>query len=72
MLASFFYGYVITQVLGGVLSDRTSPKLLFGCGLSVLIILTILTPISCGVVIRDIKIFGICAVRFGLRDRKDL
>ena len=34
VLASFFYGYISTQIIGGVYADRFSPKFTFGFGVS--------------------------------------
>ncbi|GIT62224.1 MAG: hypothetical protein Ct9H300mP20_20510 [Gammaproteobacteria bacterium] len=41
---SFFLGYIVTQVLGGYLSDKFGAKLVLGYGLIVWSIFTILTP----------------------------
>ena len=32
VIGAFFYGYVLTQVVGGNMEDRYSPVLLFGIG----------------------------------------
>lgn len=64
VLASFFYGYVCTQVAGGLMADRYSPCLLFGSGVSGIIILTLLTPVAAGIEIGSYKIGGIFALRF--------
>ena len=43
---SFFLGYIVTQVLGGYLSDKFGAKLVLGYGLIVWSIFTILTPMA--------------------------
>jgi len=45
------------------MADRYSPRLLFGAGLSGLIILTIFTPLAAGIQIGTNKIFGIFGIR---------
>ena len=64
VLASFFYGYVCTQVLGGMLADKYSPCKLFGWGLSGLIVMTLLTPLVAGIEVGEYKIVGIFVLRF--------
>ncbi|XP_054719610.1 sialin-like [Uloborus diversus] len=44
ILGSFFYGYIITQLPGGFLSEKYSAKWLFGCGTLVTAIFSLLTP----------------------------
>jgi len=44
ILASFFYGYVLTQLPGGVLADRYGGKWPLGLGLGLAGIATLLTP----------------------------
>ncbi|XP_061418274.1 sialin-like [Lethenteron reissneri] len=46
ILSSFFYGYIITQVPGGYLAARYGGKLLFGVGVMVTTLLTLLTPLA--------------------------
>uniref|UniRef100_A0A224XBP6 Putative inorganic phosphate cotransporter n=1 Tax=Panstrongylus lignarius TaxID=156445 RepID=A0A224XBP6_9HEMI len=45
ILSSFFWGYVITQVPGGILADKFGGKLILGIGLAVSSIGTIITPL---------------------------
>uniref|UniRef100_A0A1B6DA23 Sialin n=1 Tax=Clastoptera arizonana TaxID=38151 RepID=A0A1B6DA23_9HEMI len=45
ILGSFFYGYILTQVLGGWLAIRYGGKQLFFCGVFVTAIITLLTPL---------------------------
>ncbi|CAF1419595.1 unnamed protein product [Rotaria magnacalcarata] len=46
VLGSFFYGYTLSQFIGGVLAERYGTKWIFGCSLLVAGILTLLTPIA--------------------------
>ncbi|GBO04148.1 Sialin, partial [Araneus ventricosus] len=44
ILGSFFYGYVITQIPGGVIAEKYGAKWLFGIGVFITSVLTLLTP----------------------------
>lgn len=44
VLSSFFYGYIMTQIPGGWLATRIGGKKLFGIGVGVSALVTILTP----------------------------
>ena len=44
--ASFFIGYIFTQILGGYLSDKYGAKLVLGYGLIIWSLFTILTPVA--------------------------
>ncbi|XP_012344677.1 vesicular glutamate transporter 2.2 isoform X2 [Apis florea] len=44
VLSSFFYGYISTQLLGGLLSTRIGGKKVFGFGIAITAFLTIITP----------------------------
>lgn len=44
MLGSFFYGYICTQILGGWLATRFGGKHVYGVGVLVTSVLTLLTP----------------------------
>ncbi|XP_034941000.1 vesicular glutamate transporter 3-like [Chelonus insularis] len=44
VLSSFFYGYISTQLLGGWLSARIGGKRVFGGGIAVTALLTLITP----------------------------
>ncbi|KAK9502635.1 hypothetical protein O3M35_011367 [Rhynocoris fuscipes] len=46
ILSSFFWGYVITQVPGGILADRYGGKLILGIGIAVSTIGTLLSPLA--------------------------
>ncbi|XP_048775942.2 sialin-like [Ostrea edulis] len=44
ILGAFFYGYIFTQLPGGFLANRFGGKFLFGGGVFITAVLTILTP----------------------------
>lgn len=44
ILGAFFYGYVVTQIPGGRLAERVGAKWLYGVGVLVTALLTLLTP----------------------------
>ena len=46
ILGSFYIGYMITQIYGGVLSDRIGAKIVLGTGLIVWSIFTLITPLA--------------------------
>lgn len=46
ILSSFFYGYILTQVVGGYVSDRFGGKLFLGLGVLCTAVLTLLTPLA--------------------------
>ena len=48
VLASFFFGYILTQFLGGRLADRFGGKLVLGLGVVTWSVFTMLTPIAAG------------------------
>ena len=58
VLASFFYGYCVTQVAGGWLADQYSPVLLYGIGVGGTSLLSLLTPLS-----TKLGIWGIVTIR---------
>ncbi|CAG5124437.1 unnamed protein product [Candidula unifasciata] len=45
ILASFFYGYIVTQLPGGFLANRYGGKYFFGIGIFATALLTLLTPL---------------------------
>jgi len=49
ILASFFYGYICTQVIGGWLAARFGGKWVYGVGVTVTTLLTLLTPLAASV-----------------------
>ena len=46
ILGAFFWGYVCTQIPGGMLAERYGGKLIFGLGILVTSVFTILTPLA--------------------------
>nr|XP_054756776.1 sialin-like [Lytechinus pictus] len=46
ILASFFYGYILTQIPGGFLADLMGAKWLFGSGVLCTAVFTLLTPVA--------------------------
>ncbi|CAL1281275.1 unnamed protein product [Larinioides sclopetarius] len=44
ILGSFFYGYVITQIPGGVFAEKYGAKWLYGIGVFITSVFTLLTP----------------------------
>ena len=44
ILSSFYIGYILTQIIGGLLSDKIGAKLVLGVGLIVWSIFTFITP----------------------------
>ena len=46
ILGSFYIGYMVTQIYGGVLSDRIGAKIVLGTGLVVWSLFTLITPLA--------------------------
>jgi len=46
VLSSFFYGYIVTQVLGGWLASRYGGKHVFGAAILLTVVATILVPVA--------------------------
>ncbi|GFR00304.1 hypothetical protein TNCT_75011 [Trichonephila clavata] len=46
VLGAFFYGYVITQIPGGLIAEKYGAKWLYGAGMLLTTIFTLLTPIA--------------------------
>ncbi|CAF3389237.1 unnamed protein product [Rotaria sp. Silwood1] len=46
VLGAFFYGYTLSQFIGGILAERYGAKWIFGCSLLIAGILTLFTPIA--------------------------
>jgi len=44
VLSSFFYGYILTQFLGGFMAGKIGGQLVFGTGIFVTALLTLITP----------------------------
>ena len=58
VLASFFYGYFFTQIPGGWIATRFGGKHVFGIGVLVTSVLTLITP-----QMADINLWALVAVR---------
>lgn len=46
ILSSFFFGYLLTQFFGGLLAFRYGGNLIFGLGILVTAVMTLLTPVA--------------------------
>ena len=46
ILSAFYFGYVFTQIPGGLLAKRIGGKWVFGCGILGTALLSIATPIA--------------------------
>ena len=46
ILGSFYIGYMVTQIYGGVVSDRIGAKIVLGTGLVVWSLFTLITPLA--------------------------
>lgn len=58
ILSSFFFGYIITQIPGGWLAARFSGRWIFGVGIVMTAVLTLLTPAAA-----YLSIWALVAVR---------
>ena len=58
VLGAFFYGYLITQVPGGWLAERIGGKWIYGIGILMTAILTLLTPLAA-----DLSVWALVALR---------
>ena len=45
ILGSFFYGYIVSQIPGGILAEKFGGKKLYGYGVLVTAILTLISPV---------------------------
>ncbi len=45
-MASFFYGYILTQIPGGLLAQKIGGRWVFGVGIAMTAVLTLLTPLA--------------------------
>ncbi len=46
ILGSFFYGYIVTQLPGGLLATYFGGKWVFGVGILITAVLTVVTPFA--------------------------
>jgi MFS family permease len=58
VLGSFFYGYVVTQIPGGRLAELFGGKWIFGAGILVTSVFTLLTPLAA-----NLSFYALIAVR---------
>lgn len=58
LLSSFFYGYITTQFIGGYLAAKYGGNVIFGCGIGLTALLTLLTPLAA-----NISLYMLLAVR---------
>ena len=58
ILAAFFYGYTITQVPGGWLATKFGGKYVFGIGIVMTAVLTLLTPLAA-----QVSVWALVALR---------
>ena len=67
VLSSFFYGYIVTQLPGGLLALKFGGKNLFGLGILCTSVLTLLTPLAArshvGFLITLRVLIGLCEVK---------
>ena len=63
ILGSFFYGYVVTQIPGGFLSEKYGGKWFYGLGTLCTAILTLLTPLAAKI---GVWCFVLCRILEGL------
>ncbi|CAG9562023.1 unnamed protein product [Danaus chrysippus] len=63
ILGSFFYGYVLTQIPGGRIAEMFGGKLVYGIGVLLTAVFTILSPIAAYI---DFKFFIVVRVLEGL------
>lgn len=46
VLSAFFYGYITTQFIGGYVASKIGGNVIFGAGIGMTAILTLLTPLA--------------------------
>ena len=46
VLGGFFYGYLLTNFLGGRLADRFGGRLIYGAGVTLTAFLTLISPMA--------------------------
>lgn len=44
-MSAFFYGYILTQVLGGIIVRKVSAHIVYGIGIVATAVLTLVTPL---------------------------
>lgn len=58
ILGSFFYGYIVTQIPGGRLAEIFGGKWIFGIGVLITSVFTLLTPLAA-----KLSVYALIAVR---------
>ncbi|KAJ8960944.1 hypothetical protein NQ318_020244 [Aromia moschata] len=58
VLSSFFYGYITTQIIGGYLASKFGGRKIFGAGIAVTGLLTLVTPLA-----SNVSVYLLIAVR---------
>ena len=64
ILGSYFYGYLPTQIFGGIIADRYNPVVSYGLGIVMFSIISLFTPLATN----SIGLSGIVAIRILCRD----
>ncbi len=71
VLGSFFYGYILTQIPGGILAQRFGGRWVFGVGIVMTAILTLLTPLAANISVWFLVVVRILEGFFEVRDRRE-
>jgi ACS family sodium-dependent inorganic phosphate cotransporter len=58
VLSSFFYGYIVTQILGGWLAGKLGGNKVYGIGVAATAVFTLLTP-----PLTNVSVYLLIAVR---------
>ena len=64
ILGSYFYGYLPTQIFGGIIADRYNPVVAYGSGIVMFSIISLFTPLATN----SIGLSGIVTIRILCRD----
>ena len=59
VLGSYFYGYLPTQIFGGIIADRYNPVVSYGLGIVMFSIISLFTPLATN----SIGLPGIVSIR---------
>ena len=46
VLGSYFYGYIPTQIIGGIIADKYNPVISYGLGIVIFSFISLFTPIA--------------------------
>ena len=72
LLAAFFCGYILTQVPGGYLAQRFGAKYIFGVGVVMTAVLTIVTPLAADVNVWCLGIVRVLEGIFEVRNKGNM